>query len=206
MQIIEKYFSLIDQHQKDQFSQLEDLYFHWNQKINVISRKDIRNLYVHHVLHSLSIAKIISFKPGTIIMDAGTGGGFPGLPLAILFPEASFLLVDSVTKKLVVVSAIIQALQLTNCDVRNNRIEDFDEKVDFIVCRAVTELSVLDKWVRKNIKPGGFNEIPNGLLVLKGGDLSNEIAAIQGEINIFNLRNYFNERYFEGKKLIFMPF
>ncbi|MBN1159532.1 MAG: 16S rRNA (guanine(527)-N(7))-methyltransferase RsmG [Bacteroidales bacterium] len=205
MQIIYKYFDSLEQNQKEQLAGLEDLYFRWNQKINVISRKDIRNLYIHHVLHSLSIARVISFRPGTVIIDVGTGGGFPGIPLAILFPETRFLLVDSVTKKLIVVNAVIQALQLSNCEVRNNRIEDLEDKVDFIVSRAVTELSVLYAWTRKNIKPGGFNELSNGLLVLKGGDLSAELAGIKSDVKIFNLNNFFDERYFAGKKLIFMP-
>ncbi|MBN2480617.1 MAG: 16S rRNA (guanine(527)-N(7))-methyltransferase RsmG [Bacteroidales bacterium] len=205
MQTINKYFDSLDQHQKQQFSQLEDLYIYWNNKINVISRKDIRNLYTNHVLHSLSIARVIAFKPGTAIIDVGTGGGFPGIPLAIFFPEANFLLVDSVTKKLIVVNAVIQALQLSNCTVRNNRIEDLEDKVDFIVSRAVTELSVLYAWTRKNIKPEGFNELPNGLLVLKGGDLRSELAGFKSVVSIFNLKNFFNERFFESKKLIFLP-
>lgn len=205
MQIIEKYFNSLDQLQKSQFSQLEELYIHWNHKINIISRKDIRNLYLHHVLHSLSIARIISFKPGTIIIDVGTGGGFPGIPLAILFPEASFILVDSVTKKLIVVNAIIQGLKLKNCEVRNNRIEDLEDQADFVVSRAVTALSVLYDWVRKNIKQDGFNNMPNGLLVLKGGDLRKEIAGFKGDVNIYNLRNFFAERYFETKRLVYIP-
>lgn len=205
MQIIEKYFDSLDQLQKNQFSQLEELYVHWNHKINVVSRKDIKNLYLHHVLHSLSIAKIISFKPGTIIIDVGTGGGFPGIPLAILFPEVSFILVDSVTKKLIVVNAIIQGLKLKNCEVRNNRMEDLEDQADFVVSRAVTELSVLYDWVRKNIKQDGFNDMPNGLLVLKGGDLRKEIAGLKGDVNIYNLRNFFGERYFESKRLIYIP-
>ncbi len=205
MQIIEKYFNSLDQLQKNQFSQLEELYVHWNHKINVISRKDIKNLYLHHVLHSLSIARIISFKPGTVIIDVGTGGGFPGIPLAIIFPEASFILVDSVTKKLIVVNAIIQGLKLKNCEVRNNRIEDLEDQADFVVSRAVTELPVLYDWTKKNIKQGGFNDMPNGLLVLKGGDLRKEIAGFKGDVNIFNLRNFFGERYFRTKRLIYIP-
>ena len=205
MLIIEKYFPSLEQQQREQFMQLEGLYAYWNQRINVISRKDMDNLYAHHVLHSLSIAKIISFGPGTSIIDVGTGGGFPGIPLAILFPEVRFLLVDSVTKKLMVVNAIIQALQLENCTVRNNRMEDLTDQCDFVVCRAVTDLPVLIKWVSKNIVPGGFNAMPNGLLALKGGDLQSEIKDYQDKTSIFNLRNFFDEGYFRTKKLIYFP-
>lgn len=205
MHIIEKYFDSLDQRQKEQFMQLEELYVLWNQRINIISRKDISNLYLHHVLHSLSIAKIISFDPKTKVIDAGTGGGFPGIPLAILFPESQFLLVDSVTKKLVAVKAIIDALQLKNCDVRNNRIEDMTDQCDFVVCRAVKELPVLIKWTQKNIIPGGSNAIPNGLIALKGGDLHDEISGYRSKISIFNLKNFFDERYFRTKKLVYLP-
>lgn len=205
MQIINKYFPGLGQLQQDQFAQLEPLYTHWNQMINVISRKDIRNLYVHHVLHSLAIAKFMTFESGTTIIDAGTGGGFPGIPLAIMFPAANFLLVDSVAKKLMVVNSVITSLGLQNCEVRNNRIEDMRDKADFIVSRAVTELSSLVEWVRKNIKSEGNNAMPNGLLVLKGGDLQQEISRYKGMASVFNLNNVFEERYFVGKKLIHLP-
>ena len=205
MQIIDKYFQGLSQVQAERFDMLEALYNHWNQMINVISRKDIRNLYVHHVLHSLAIAKLTAFEPGTTIIDAGTGGGFPGLPLAIMFPEVQFLLVDSVAKKLMVVNAVITSLGLQNCEVRNNRIEDMRDKADFIVSRAVTELSALVKWVGKNVKPEGNNALANGLLVLKGGDLKQEMAKYEGPATVINLSNFFEERFFEGKKLIHLP-
>lgn len=205
MQIIEKYFQELNPLQKERFNRLEALYNHWNQMINVISRKDIRNLYMHHVLHSLAIAKLTTFEPGTTIIDAGTGGGFPGIPLAIMFPEVKFLLVDSVAKKLMVVNAVITSLGLQNCEVRNNRIEDMRDKADFIVSRAVTELSSLVKWVRKNVKPEGNNALFNGLMVLKGGDLQQEISKYEGRATVFNLSNFFEERFFEGKKLIHLP-
>jgi 16S rRNA (guanine527-N7)-methyltransferase len=205
MQIIEKYFQGLSTFQKEQFGLLEPLYTQWNQRINVISRKDIRNLYVHHVLHSLSIAKILTIEPGTTIIDAGTGGGFPGIPLAIMFPEVQFLLVDSMAKKLMVVNAVITSLGLQNCAVRNNRIEDMRDKADFIVSRAVTEFASLIKWAGKNVKPEGKNTLPNGLLVLKGGDLQQEISQFKGTASLFSLSNFFEERYFEGKKLIHFP-
>jgi 16S rRNA (guanine527-N7)-methyltransferase len=153
----------------------------------------------------LAIAKLTAFEPGTTIIDAGTGGGFPGIPLAIMFPEVHFLLVDSVAKKLMVVNAVITSLGLENCEVRNNRIEDMRDKADFIVSRAVTELSSLVRWTGKNIKPEGINVLQNGLLVLKGGDLKQEISRYEGMATVVNLRNFFEERFFEGKKLIHLP-
>lgn len=201
VQIIGKYFSLSET-QACRFEQLNTLYTHWNEKINLISRKDIGNLYVHHVLHSLSIAKIISFIPGSVVIDAGTGGGFPGIPLAILFPETRFILTDSIRKKIQVVEAIAGELGLDNLETRNIRLEDLKDMADFVVCRAVAEIPLLYKWIRKNIMPVARHSINNGLLALKGGDLSAELTRLKKSYQIFNLQDYFEEEFFETKKLV----
>ena len=203
MEVIGKYFSLSPE-QADQFAQLEPLYNLWNQRINVISRKDIENLTVHHILHSLTIAKFITFKPGTIIIDAGTGGGFPAIPLAILFPEAHFILADSIKKKINVVDAVIAGTGLLNCETRNVRLEALKDKADFVVCRAVAEIPQLYKWVNKNIVPGGNNGLSNGLLALKGGDLSEEMQNLKKRAIIYDLSDYFAEEYFQTKKLVYI--
>jgi 16S rRNA (guanine527-N7)-methyltransferase len=205
MQIIEKYFAPFSAQQADQFSQLGPLYSFWNQRINVISRKDIEHLYLHHVLHSLSVARIIDFNPGSVIIDAGTGGGFPGIPLAILFPEVHYILVDSIAKKIRVADTIIHEIGLKNCEVRNLRLEELKEKADFVVCRAVTEIPVLFGWIRKNIVPGGTHSLINGLLALKGGDLEAELKPMGSGVKTFNLSDYFNEEFFETKKLVHVP-
>jgi 16S rRNA (guanine527-N7)-methyltransferase len=204
MQILEKYFPDLSPQQVEQYLHLRPLYNHWNERINIISRKDIENLYLHHVLHSLAIARIISFKAGTAVMDAGTGGGFPGIPLAILFPDVRFILVDSIAKKIRVVENLIQEIRLRNAEVRNIRLEGFKEKSDFVVCRAVAEIPVIFGWVKKNISPGGFNDIPNGLLALKGGELEKELRSVKQDIKVYNLNEYFNETYFETKKLVYV--
>lgn len=201
MQTIAKYLPQLTPRQTEQFSRLGELYTLWNQRINVISRKDIENLYLHHVLHSLSIAQIISFKSGTAIIDAGTGGGFPGIPLAILFPEVQFTLVDSIAKKIRVVDAIRNEIELTNVDARNLRLEELTTQADFVVCRAVAEIATLFGWVKKNIRTGGFNTLKNGLLALKGGDLTAELHTIKNA-RVFNLSDYFSEPFFETKKLV----
>jgi 16S rRNA (guanine527-N7)-methyltransferase len=185
--------------------QLGSLYQTWNQKINVISRKDIDNLYEHHILHSLALSKFISFNPGTTVIDAGTGGGFPGIPLAIVFPGVKFILVDSITKKIKVAEAVIQETGLTNCSVRNLRLEELKDKADFVVCRAVTEIPRLFGWVKKNILPGGSHSLKNGLLALKGGDLEEEIMNMGFGIKIYNLSDHFTEPFFETKKLVYVP-
>jgi 16S rRNA (guanine527-N7)-methyltransferase len=205
MQIIEKYFPALTPRQVEQYSQLELLYNLWNGQINVISRKDIKNLYLHHVLHSLSIARVISFKAGTTIIDAGTGGGFPGIPLAILFPEVHFILVDSITKKIRVVETVLQEIRLKNAEVRNLRLEELKEKADFVVCRAVTGIPRLFGWIGKNISPGGKNDLPNGLLALKGGELDEEIVTMGTGVKVYNLCEYFSEPFFELKKLVYVP-
>lgn len=205
MQIIQKYFSSLTPVQVKQFSELGPLYELWNQRINVISRKDIDNLYEHHVLHSLAIARVTSFKPGTRIIDAGTGGGFPGIPLAILFPESQFILVDSIAKKIKVAETIASETGLLNCTVKNMRLEDLRDKADFVVCRAVTEISRLFGWISKNISPAGTNSLPNGLLALKGGDLQEEILPMGFGVKVFNISDFFSEEYFETKKVVYVP-
>jgi len=202
MQIIEKYFTLLSVQQTDQFLRLGPLYNRWNHRINVISRKDIENLYLHHVLHSLAIAKVIRFNPGSVVIDAGTGGGFPGIPLAILYPEVHFILVDSIAKKIRVVEAVTHEIGLENCETRNLRLEELEDKADFVVCRAVTEIPKLFGWIKKNIVSGGNHNLENGLLALKGGELTGELKSIGSRVKVFNLNDYFSEDFFESKKLV----
>ena len=201
MQIIAKYFSLTDK-QAEQFMQLSRLYGFWNERINVISRKDIRHLYLHHVLHSLAIARVVRFIPGTVIIDAGTGGGLPGIPLAILFPEVHFILADSIAKKISVVDAIIRDIGLHNTETRNMRLEDLRDIADFVVCRAVTGIPRLYGWIKNNISPEDKNELRNGLLALKGGDLAAELKSMGPGVQVFDLKDYFEEDFFMSKKLV----
>lgn len=205
MQIIAKYFPDLTPRQTEQFERLGELYALWNQRINVISRKDIDNLYLHHVLHSLSIARAVSFSRGTTIIDAGTGGGFPGIPLAILFPDVKFTLVDSIAKKIKVVDAVRHETGLDNVVTLNLRLEKLTNQADFVICRAVTEIPTLFGWVKKNIRPGGVNSLENGLLALKGGDLSAELKPMGKDIQVFDLSAWFTEPFFETKKLVFIP-
>jgi len=202
MEIIEKYFTGLSAKQKSQFAALEAVYKEWNEKINVISRKDTENLYERHVLHSLGIAKVIRFKPQTSILDAGTGGGFPGIPLAILFPESVFLLVDSIGKKIKVVDEVIKTLQLPNVRAMNARMETVKWEFDFITCRAVTKLPEFLNWSKGKIVKKGFNDLPNGILYLKGGDLQDEIGSLQRHFRVYELSKYFEEEFFETKKLV----
>jgi 16S rRNA (guanine527-N7)-methyltransferase len=202
MQLISTYFPLLTAFQKEQFRALQPLFEQWNARINVISRKDLENLYLHHVLHSLSIAKIITFKPGTIVLDAGTGGGFPGIPLAVYFPQVKFILADSIAKKIRVVDAVIKELGLTNCETRAERVETLALSADFVVARAVTGISTLLKWTSKSIKPGGTHALKNGLLAMKGGELTDELAPIGRAATVFNLSDYFSESFFETKKVV----
>ena len=201
--IIEDYFKLTER-QAEQFAQLDALYRDWNSKINVISRKDIDNLYEHHVLHSLAIAKLLPFQPGTSIMDVGTGGGFPGIPLAILFPECQFTLVDSIGKKIKVATEVAKALGLTNVVCKQERVEEEKQKFDFVVSRAVMPLPDLVKLVRKNISDKHRNAVPNGLVVLKGGDLQAEIAPYK-EVEVTPCSHYFHGDWFETKQVIYLP-
>jgi 16S rRNA (guanine527-N7)-methyltransferase len=204
--LIFHYFPELDENQKQQFQQLGALYTDWNAKINVISRKDIDNLYEHHVLHSLAIAKVISFKPGTKILDIGTGGGFPGIPLAILFPDVSFKLIDATGKKLKVVEAVAQAIGLKNIRTEHLRGEDEKGKYDFVVSRAVMSLPDLAHIIRKNIIHHQNNSLPNGLFCLKGGDLSDQLKPFKGKAKVTDLSDIFQEDWFkEEKKLIYLP-
>ncbi|MDY6379353.1 MAG: 16S rRNA (guanine(527)-N(7))-methyltransferase RsmG [Bacteroidales bacterium] len=205
MTIISDYFKLSDR-QAEQFAQLDALYRDWNSKINVISRKDIDNLYEHHVLHSLAIAKWIPFQPDTTILDVGTGGGFPGIPLAIMFPQCRFVLVDSIGKKIKVASEVAKALGLTNVVCKQERVEEEKEKFDFVVSRAVMPLPDLVKLVRKNISNKHRNAMPNGLIVLKGGDLQAEVAPYIKTAEIAPCSKWFKGEWFETKQIIYLPF
>lgn len=201
--IISEYFTLTAR-QAEQFAQLDELYRDWNSKINVISRKDIDNLYEHHVLHSLAIAKFLPFQPGTTILDIGTGGGFPGIPLAILFPECQFTLIDSIGKKILVATEVAKALGLTNVICQKERAEEEKQKFDFVVSRAVMPMPDLVKLVRKNIKPTPKNAIPNGLIVLKGGDLKEELRPFK-EAEITPCSQFFKGEWFDTKHIIYLP-
>lgn len=205
MDIILKYFPGLTDIQKEQFGALYDLYTDWNSKINVISRKDIANLYEHHVLHSLGIAKIINFKPGTGVMDLGTGGGFPGIPLAILFPEVTFHLVDSIGKKVKVATEVANAIGLKNVTTRHCRAEEEKQQFDFVVSRAVMPLTDLLKIIRKNIRKEQHNALPNGLICLKGGELDKEVMPVRHQALITDLKDFFSEEYFETKKVVYVP-
>ena len=202
--IISEYFKLSER-QAEQFAQLDALYRDWNSKINVISRKDIDNLYEHHVLHSLAIAKLLPFQPGTTIMDVGTGGGFPGIPLAILFPECQFLLIDSIGKKIKVATEVAKALGLTNVVCKQERVEEEKQKFDFVVSRAVMPLPDLVKLVQKNISNKHRNAVPNGLVVLKGGDLKDEIAPYIKTAEVTPCSQWFKGEWFKTKQVIYLP-
>lgn len=203
--IISDYFPSLNTIQQQQFAALYDLYTDWNSKINVISRKDIENLYEHHVLHSLGIAKIISFAPNTRIMDLGTGGGFPGIPLAILFPETHFHLVDSIGKKVRVASEVAQSIGLKNVTFRHARAEEEKDLFDFVVSRAVMPLADLLKIIHKNISRRQQNALPNGLICLKGGELQHETMPFKNKTVMYDLKDYFKEPFFETKKVVYVP-
>jgi 16S rRNA (guanine527-N7)-methyltransferase len=204
MLLIQKYFPQLTPVQIKQFEQLQPLYNDWNEKINVISRQDISELYPHHVLHSLSIAKLIQFAPGTTIMDVGTGGGFPGIPLAIMFPEVDFYLVDSIGKKIQVVQEIAKTLGLVNVTAEQKRAEDVPYTFDFIVSRAVTELPEFVKWIKNNISTESLNSLQNGVLYLKGDDALQEIKKIRAGKFIFDISSYFSEDFFLTKKIVYL--
>lgn len=203
-EIIFQYFQELTDVQREQFAQLDALYREWNAKINVISRKDIDNLYSHHVLHSLGIAKVINFRPGTKIMDIGTGGGFPGIPLAILFPECQFKLIDSIGKKIKVATAVAQAIDLKNVQIEHRNVMEEKAKYDFVVSRAVMNASDLVKLVRKNISREQRNALPNGLICLKGGDVTEEMAPFANCSEVWNLSQYFDDAFFETKKVTYI--
>jgi 16S rRNA (guanine527-N7)-methyltransferase len=202
MKDILRYFPNISAKQKSQFQQLESLYTEWNEQINLISRKEIDLLYTRHILHSLAIAKFIQFKPGSSVMDVGTGGGFPGIPLAIMFPETNFYLIDSIAKKIMVVNDIIEQLKLNNCKGEQIRAEKVKEKFDFIVSRAVTQFPKFYTWVRNNIAKPAKNNIPNGIIYLKGGNLNEELSDFNNWYTSKNISNYFDDPFFETKKII----
>jgi len=202
--IIEDYFSLSER-QAQQFAALDALYREWNDKINVISRKDIDNLYEHHILHSLAIAKVLRFQPGTTILDVGTGGGFPGIPLAILFPECRFVLADSIGKKIKVASAVAEGVGLTNVECIQERVEDEKRQFDFIVSRAVMPLPDLVRLVRKNISSGQHNALPNGMIVLKGGDIRAEVAPYKNAAEVTTISTFYPQEWFEEKYVIYLP-
>ena len=201
-EIILKYFPNLTDQQKSQFQQLETLYKDWNEKINVISRKDIDEFYERHVLHSLGIAKIMEFADGTKVLDIGTGGGFPGIPLAILFPNVEFTLVDSIGKKITVVNAVAESLGLKNVKAYHERAEKIKDKFHFVVSRAVTQMPVFLRWLKGKFEKEQFNPKHNGVLYLKGGDLGEELAGIKCEI--YNLKDQFGEEFFDNKKVVYL--
>jgi len=205
MELIHKYFKQINDKQIDRFSQLGDLYRYWNERINVISRKDIDALYEHHVLHSLSIAQVIDFKANTAILDIGTGGGFPGIPLAILFPQVHFHLIDSIKKKVKVVQEVTQALSLKNVTYQAIRSNELKRKFDFVLSRAVTNFPKFAELAFQNLHQKDKNSLPNGILYLKGGDFSKEIKPFKKHVSIFEISDFFEEEFFKTKKIIYLP-
>jgi 16S rRNA (guanine527-N7)-methyltransferase len=203
--IVQKYFPDLTAQQIDQFERLDALYREWNDKINVISRKDIDNLYVNHVLHSLGIAKVMRFKPGAAVLDVGTGGGFPGIPLAILFPETKFHLVDSIGKKITVVNEVASGVGLTNVRGEQIRAEQIKGEYDFIVSRAVTRIREFYGWINRKVKTKSVHDLDNGILYLKGGDLEEELAELKKPYSLYSLSDYFQEEFFETKKVVYVP-
>ena len=204
MELIKKYFSNLTETQLEQFSKLQELYQDWNLKINVVSRKDIDELYLRHVLHSLGIAKVMEFQPGANVMDVGTGGGFPGIPLAILFPETQFHLVDSIGKKIKVVNEVAEGLGLQNVKTTHGRVEEVDDTYDFIVSRAVAQMETFHRWVKNKVHKKQNHALKNGILYLKGGDLTEELANFP-KATIYDLPDFFEEDFFETKKVVHLP-
>lgn len=204
-QRILSYFPNLSEVQIAQFERLQELYEDWNSKINVISRKDMDQFYIHHVLHSLGIAKVMAFQPGTKVLDIGTGGGFPGIPLAILFPETHFHLVDSIGKKISVVKDVAKQLKLSNVEAQQARAEELVRKYDFVISRAVTQMINFYPWVKGKIKKEDFNEFQNGILYLKGGDVDEEMEALDKSYVVYHLEDYFKEEFFQTKKVVYMP-
>ncbi|MBR3529381.1 MAG: 16S rRNA (guanine(527)-N(7))-methyltransferase RsmG [Bacteroidales bacterium] len=205
MNLLLKYFPQLSDRQKEQFAALPELYADWNSKINVISRKDMDNFVEHHVLHSLAIAKVIQFKTMADILDVGTGGGFPGIPLAIMFPDANFYLVDSIGKKIKVVQDVAQQLDLQNVRAEQIRAEQVEGDYDFIVSRAVTDLSQFMGWIRGKVSRSLYHKLHNGVLYLKGGDLTQELAPFRKKAHLYDISDFFEEPYFETKKVIHIP-
>lgn len=205
MELIEKYFTKLSERQRQQLDALEGLYREWNEKINVISRKDIDNLYLHHVLHSMAIGRFVNFRPGTEVLDFGTGGGFPGIPLAILFPECQFTLIDGTGKKIRVAQEVCQAIGLSNCKPEHRRGEEERGLYEFVVSRAVMPLPDLVKIVRKNISRTQRNAIPNGIICLKGGDVQSEIQPFRKIAEVSEVSQWFDEEWFKEKHCIYVP-
>ena len=205
IELIERYFPQLTEQQKQQFTQLGELYIHWNAQINLISRTDMDNLYEKHILHSLAIAKVVKFKDFTEILDVGTGGGFPGIPLAIMFPLCQFHLVDSIGKKIKVVNEVATALGLTNIRAEQMRAEQVQGEYDFIISRAVTRLLPFYGWVKGKININNYNSVRNGILYLKGGDLKEEIKELGKKSRVYELSDYFTEEFFETKKIVHIP-
>jgi 16S rRNA (guanine(527)-N(7))-methyltransferase GidB len=204
MEKLLRFFPNLDQSQQDKFKQLWPIYLEWNSKINLISRKDFEFLYTRHILHSLAIAKFINFSAGTKILDVGTGGGFPGIPLAIMFPKCNFTLIDSIAKKIMVVENVIQQLDLKNAVALRGRAEELNEKFDFVVSRAVAPMAEFKSWIWKSILPGGKNALPNGILYLKGGDLRAELKGIKAPYEIIDIEKMLDDPFFETKKLVYI--
>lgn len=200
-----KYFPLLSDIQRENLVRLKDIYVRWNNMINVISRKDMDNFYTNHVLHSLAIAKVITFSRGTSVLDVGTGGGFPGIPLAILFPDSEFHLMDSIEKKIKVVTAVANELRLQNIIPVRKRVEEEKGKYDFIVSRAVTDFPAFVALTHKNIEKQGCNDLGNGILYLKGGDLSSDISRFGNKLRIWNINEFFSEPFFETKRIVYLP-
>lgn len=205
MEVIKRYFPDLSEQQLEKYQALEGLYLDWNSRINVISRKDTDQFYLHHVLHSLAIAKVIQFEPRTMILDVGTGGGFPAIPLAIMFPNSSFLAIDSISKKIKVVNAVIEALDLKNIKAGQHRAEEIDKKFDFIVSRAVTRTNRFISWVDDKFKKKSINSLENGYLFIKGGDLDEELNEAGKSHRTHEIKGFFEDSFFETKKVIYMP-
>ena len=203
--VITKYFPQLTPQQQAQFAKLGDLYREWNDKINVISRKDVDNLYVNHVLHSLGIAKVMQFRAGATVLDVGTGGGFPGIPLAIMFPDTKFHLVDSIGKKITVVKAVAEGAGITNVTAEQLRAEQLKTRYDFVVSRAVTRMKEFYGWIHKNIRPDSLHTLDNGILYLKGGDLDEEMNELKKRYSTYDLTDYFEEEFFQTKKVVYVP-